>query len=119
MSEDTGQDRLGHYERLVATIPEVERKGKTVPYTSVNGNMFSYLAKSGRMALRLPQPARSEFLDRYDSSLCEEYGVVQPEYVVVPDTLLENTAELEPYFAASYAYTSALKPKATARKKQP
>jgi hypothetical protein len=116
MTEVAAQDRLEQYERIVATIPEVERKGKTVPYTSVHGNMFSYLAKSGRMALRLPEPARSEFLERYQTTLCQEYGVVQPEYVVVPDALLENTVELESYFAASYSYTCALKSKATTRK---
>ena len=35
-------DRVEAYDRLVAAIPEVELKGATMPYTSVNGNMFSY-----------------------------------------------------------------------------
>ena len=42
------------YEKLVATNPDIPRKGATVPYTSINGNMFSYLHASGAMALRLP-----------------------------------------------------------------
>ena len=47
-------DRLELYEKLIATNPSVKRKGATVPYTSLNGHMFSYLSKEGKLALRLP-----------------------------------------------------------------
>ena len=30
------EDKLKAYEKLVATIPEVERRGATMPYTSCN-----------------------------------------------------------------------------------
>ena len=50
----TREESLALYERLVATNPEVERKGATMPYTSVNGHMFSFLGKDGGVALRLP-----------------------------------------------------------------
>jgi hypothetical protein len=39
--------KLELYERLVATNPKVDRKGDTMPYTSVNGSMFSLLTRSG------------------------------------------------------------------------
>lgn len=110
-------DKLALYEKLVATIPEVERKGATVPYTSRNGHMFSYLAKSGTLALRLPSPEREAFLKKYKTKLCDAYGKVQPEYVDVPDALLASTRELKKYFDISYAYVSSLKPKPTAKKK--
>jgi hypothetical protein len=32
-------DKVAPYEKLMATNPGVERKGGTVSYTSVNGNM--------------------------------------------------------------------------------
>jgi hypothetical protein len=51
-------ERLASYERAVATLPGVERKGATVPYTSVNGNMFSYLGPTGTLALRLSSADR-------------------------------------------------------------
>ena len=35
-------DKLALYEKLVATDPNVERKGATMPYTSLNGHMFSF-----------------------------------------------------------------------------
>ena len=109
---------LEQYERLVATIPDVPRKGATVPYTSVNGNMFSYLSKEGTLALRLPTGPREEFLARYETTLTSAYGVVQKEYVDVPAWLLADTQKLAPWFAASYTYTSGLRPKPTTRTKR-
>jgi len=105
------------YEKLVRTDSRVELKGDTVPYTSLNGHMFSALHKDGTVALRLPSPDREAFLKKYKTSLASHYGVVQPEYVVVPGKLLAKTAELKPYFATSIAYVSSLKPKATTKKK--
>lgn len=104
-------DSLALYEKLVATNPKVQRKGATVPYTSLNGHMFSYLSKEGSLALRLPAPERDAFLKQYKTTLCEAYGKVQPEYVVVPASLLASTAELKIFFDRSYEYVSSLKPK--------
>lgn len=110
------EETLELYERVVATNPEVERKGATMPYTSVNGHMFSLLAKDSGVALRLPDGDREKFLKHYKTILCEQHGAVMKEYVVVPDGLLKKTGELKPYFDASYAYVSGLKPKPTKRK---
>ena len=104
-------DKLALYEKLVATNPKVERKGDTVPYTSLNGHMFSYLSKEGKLALRLPAEEREAFLKKYQATLCEAYGRVQPEYVEVPDSLLSSTRELKKFFDSSYQYVSSLKPK--------
>jgi hypothetical protein len=119
-----GKDRASHpdklllYQKLVATNAGVELKGATVPHTSLNGNMSSYLSKEGKLALRLPPSDIEAFLTKYKSKLCEAYGVVQKEYVEVPDTLLSKTEELKVYFEASVEYVGALKPKATKKKKQ-
>lgn len=110
-------EKLLLYEKLVATNPRVVRKGATVPYTSLNGHMFSYLSKEGALALRLPAGEREAFLKKYKTKLCEAYGVVQPEYVVVPDSLLAKTAELKCFFDISFEFVSTLKPKAAAKKK--
>jgi hypothetical protein len=104
------------YEKLVATNPNVERKGATHPYTSLNGNMFSYLHPSGSVALRLPAEERERFLKKYKTTLFEAYGVIQKEYVRVPDSLLGNTNELRKYFDLSYHYAQTLKPKASKKK---
>jgi hypothetical protein len=104
-------EKLALFEKLAATNPNVELKGATVPYTSLNGHMFSYLSKDGKLALRLPEEPREQFLKKYKAKLCEAYGRVQPEYVEVPDALLAKTSELSKYFQLSFAYVSSLKPK--------
>jgi hypothetical protein len=104
------------YDKVISTIKGIERKGDTVPYTSLNGHMFSYLTKDGSLALRLPKDAIEAFLTKYDTKLCEAYGIVQKEYVVVPDSLLKKTAELKKHFAESYNYVASLKPKPTKKK---
>jgi hypothetical protein len=104
------------YDKVIATQKGVERKGNTVPYTSLNGHMFSYLSKDGDLNLRLPKDAIELFLAKYKTKLCEAYGIVQKEYVVVPDTLLKNTTELKKHFAESYKYVASLKPKPTKKK---
>ena len=109
-------DRIEQYDRLIATQPGVERKGATVPYTSVNGHMFSFLSDTGTLALRLPAGDREAFLARYATKLHEAYGTVMKDWVSVPDALLADTGELAPHFAASYAYVLAQKPKPTRRK---
>jgi hypothetical protein len=118
MPKPTPAPELQLYEKLVATNPSVKRKGATVPYTSLNGHMFSYMSKQGRLALRLPPDQREVFLKKYNAKLCEAYGVVQPEYVEVPASLLSSTRELKKFFDASYSYVASLKPKPTARKKK-
>jgi hypothetical protein len=62
------------------------------------------------------------FLEKYQTRLSEQYGVVLKEYVDVPDALLEKTAELRELFDLSLAYVSSLKPnptKKTAAPKKP
>jgi len=108
---------LALYDRLVATIPGVERKGATLPYTSVNGNMFSFLTNTGKLALRLPPAERGAFLERFGTRLVEQHGAVMKEYVQVPDSLLRSTQRLRKHFDLSYAYVGSLKPKRTKRKK--
>ena len=78
--------------------------------------MFSYLAKTSPLAPRLPADVRDAFLKNYKTTLCKQYGVVQKEYVEVPDALLRKTSELKPFFKLSFAYVSSLKPKPTKKK---
>ena len=109
-------DKLALYENLVAPQPGVERKGAAMPYTSVNGHMFSFLTQEGKLALRLPAEERDRFLKKYKTQLCKQHGTVLQEYVEVPDALLKKKQELKKFFALSYAYVATLKPKPTTKK---
>ena len=111
-------DKVAFYEKLLATIPEIERKGADNPFTSLNGNMFSLLlSPEGRMALRLPQDEREQFLKKYKTTLFEAYGTMMKEHVAVPDTLLKKTKELQKYLQWSYDYAKTLKSKASKKKR--
>ena len=112
------KEKIELFNQLVATHPNAERKGDTIPYTSMNGHMYSYFSKDGFLALRLPEKARAEFLEKYNTTLVTAYGIIQKEYVTVPDSLLANTEELKPWFRASFNYVSSLKPKAAKGKKK-
>jgi TfoX/Sxy family transcriptional regulator of competence genes len=110
------KDKLEAYDRLIASNPDIERKGVTNPYTSLNGHMFTHLSKTGTMGLRLPKDEREIFLEHYNTTLYEQYGAVMKEYVAVPDELLQNTDHLKPFLDLSYAYVQTLKPKPTKKK---
>lgn len=117
MSDHPFQELLKAYEALVATLKDVDRKGKANSYTSVNGHMFSFLSKEGQIAIRLPKGEREAFLKRYNTELAFTYNTVMKEYVAVPNEITGNTDEWAPYLAMSFAYTSGLKPKPTKKKK--
>ena len=106
------------YAKLVGSFPEATLKGAAIPYTSIQGNMYSYLSKDGFVALRLPEAPRTAFLEKYNTTLVMAYGVLQKEYVVVPNDLLRKTAILKKYFQASLDYAKSLKPKPTKRAKK-
>jgi hypothetical protein len=112
------EEKIELYNRMVASHPDAILKGDTVPYTSLNGHMYSFLSKGDEVTLKLPADERVKFIEKYKTRLAENYGIVQKEYVVVPDTLLQNTDELKHYFEISYQYTSLLKPKPTAKSKK-
>ena len=104
------------YEALIATHPAVERKGKSSPYTSINGNMFSILSADGVLGMRLGAADREGFVATFGTGLHEAHGAVMKEYVALPAELLAETEKLAPYLAKSYAYAKGLKPKPTTRK---
>ncbi len=106
------------YKKLVAANPKTALKGATIPYTSLNGHMYSYFSKDGFLALRLPEDVKEAFLKKYKTTLVTAYGIIQKEYVVVPGILLKKTTELKKYFDISYEYVQTLKPKATNKKKK-
>ena len=110
-------DRLDAYERLVSSTPGVERKGATMPYTSRNGHMFSFLDATGQVSLRLSPQDREAFTSRYEAEPSIQHGRPMKEYVPVPHDLLDRTDELREWLIRSHAWIETLPPKATTRKK--
>jgi hypothetical protein len=103
------------FDRLIATRPSVVRKGASIPYTSLNGHMTSYLTPTGSLVLRLSPADRERFLAEAATTLHEAYGIVQKEFVDVPDEWFAATARIAPWFAASLDWVATLKAKPTKR----
>ncbi len=113
-------DKVELYERLLATVEGTERRSNFgSAYTAVNGNMYTMISKHGVVGIRLPEPERSAFLERYQAELFRGDPAWPParEFVAVPDWLLSDTEALRPYLELSHRSTAALKPKATTRAK--
>jgi len=104
-------DRLALYEELVASVQGVERKGAANPYTSRNERMTSFIDKEGEVSIRLDKADREAFIERYGSRISVQYGKNMPEFVVVPDSLLERPDEIRPWFVRSWEWVGTLGPK--------
>lgn len=104
------------YKKIVSGYSALEVKGATMPYTSVNGNMFSFISKDGQLNMRLSEKVREEFIKKHKTSLSLQHGVVMKEYVIVPDKLLKDSMIMKKYFELSYNYALSLKAKATTKK---
>lgn len=105
------------YDRIVASDPMIQRKGAANPYTSMNGNMFSFLSKDGRISFRLGKEQREELLSRFPDAISVQYGAVMREYIEIPEEMEYNEELLTRLFADSVAYARTLKPKPTTKQK--
>ncbi len=56
------KERLAIYDNLVDLCPRFDRKGKTMPYTSANGYMFSLLNKDGELGIRFSKEVQSKYI---------------------------------------------------------
>src|SRR5262245_54503053 len=110
-------DRVALYDALVASRPDVERKGASVPYTSVNGRMVSFLNKEGKLVLRLAPDDMDALIQAKKAKLHEAYGVVQKDFVEVADAIFTKASDARKWFDAAHAYSATLKPKPTVKKK--
>jgi len=104
-------DKVKLYYALIGMDSSMERKGKTTPYTSINGHMFSFLDKDGKMGLRLSKDDLQDFIEEYSTKLMVQHGRIMKEYAEVPDELLTNTNLLTRYVSKSLGYVSGLKSK--------
>jgi hypothetical protein len=111
-------EAVQRFDKLVSSVSGLERKGATMPYTSMNGHMFAFLDKKGALALRLDEPERESFMKKYKASLCEAHGTVLKEYVAVPEKVFSKTAALVPWFKAAHDYVRSLKPKPVSGEKR-
>ncbi len=105
------KERLAIYDQIVDKCPRFERKGKTMPYTSANGHMFSLLNKDGELGFRFSKEVQEKYIKEFDSSIFKSYGAVMRGYVLIPDNMLDDLDILAKYLNESYDYVMSLSPK--------
>lgn len=99
------------YGELVAKCPRFERKGKTVPYTSANGHMFSSVNKDGELGIRFGKEAQEKYMKELNTTLFKSYGAVMRGYVLIPEELFQDMDKLAQLLNESYDYVMTLEPK--------
>ena len=105
------KEKLELYDNLVAKCPRFDRKGKTVPYTSANGHMFSLLNKDGELGIRFSKEVQEKYIKELNTTISKSYGAVMQGYVLIPDHMLEDLDKLSVYLNESYDYVMTLEPK--------
>ncbi|MCB0643736.1 MAG: TfoX/Sxy family protein [Phaeodactylibacter sp.] len=105
------EEKLKRYDALVAKCPRFERKGKSMPYTSANGHMFSLLNKAGELGIRFDHAQQEAYLATWNSTLFTSHGANMRGYVLVPEALFQDMDQLAQYLNESYDYVMSLPPK--------
>lgn len=104
------EEKLKFYDNLIK-LAGFERKGKTMPYTSANGYMFSLYNKACEIGIRLPKEVGEKFMDTHNTTRYKSYGSFMRGYVLIPEELYGNKELLVNCLKESYAYVMSLDPK--------
>ena len=108
---NTWEQHLRIYDELVKQCPNFERKGKTMPYTSANGYMFSLLNKDGELGIRFSKEKQKAYLEKFDTTIFKSYGAVMRGYIHINDEMLKDEANIIDLLNESYHYVMTLEPK--------
>ncbi|KAA3662869.1 MAG: hypothetical protein DWQ04_12265 [Chloroflexi bacterium] len=105
------KQKLERYDKLVEKCPRFDRKGKTVPYTSANGHMFSILNKEGELGFRYAKDVQEKYIEAWGTTIFKSHGAVMRGYVLIPDPMFADLDKLADYLNESYDYVMSLDPK--------
>lgn len=111
ISKDDWTKKLEFYDELIATNSKFPRKGKTMPYTSANGHMFTLFNKDGEIGFRLSKESGQVFIEKHNSTRYKSHGAFLNGYVLIPEYLYSEIELLSKLLEESYNYVLSLKPK--------
>ena len=86
-----------------------------MPYTALNGNMFSFLDPDGTICVRLSPDAVTAFNAEHGTGPVMQYGAVMKDYVALPQALVDDPDRRSALFAQSLDHARTLKAKPTKR----
>jgi hypothetical protein len=99
---------LALYDEIVNLCPDFERKGKSVPYTSANGHMFSLINKEGQLGFRYSKEVQEKYIAEWESDYLMSHGSMMKGYVMITEKMMEDLDLLSTYLNESYNYVMSL-----------
>lgn len=105
------KERLVLYDQLVALCSRFERKGKTGPYTSSNGYMFSFLNKDAELGIRFSKEVQEKYFEKFNTTYFKSHNSVMRGYILITDEMLQDKELLVSLLNESYDYVMSLEPK--------
>jgi len=105
------EKNLKIYAEIIDQCDRFERKGKTVPYTSANGHMFSLINKDGEVGFRYDKKVHAEYLEKYDTAQLMSHGANMRGYIIIHDSMLKDQELCIKLLNESFDYVMSLDPK--------
>jgi len=105
------EEQLKIYDKLVAKCNRFERKGKTMPYTSANGYMFSLLNKAGEIGIRFSKEVQENYFEKYHTTYFISYNATMKGYILITEEMLNDLNAVAVLLDESYDYVMTLEPK--------
>ncbi len=105
------EESLKIYDELVAMCPHIERKGKTMPYTSANGHMFSLFNKANEIGIRFSKEVQKKYMEKYNTTLYTSYNATMRGYILITPEMLKDMNNVAKLLNESYEYVMSLDPK--------
>lgn len=105
------ENRLQRYDEIIASCQQFNRKGKTMPYTSSNGHMFSQLNKEGELGIRFSKEVQEAYFKSLNTTNYISYGAKMKGYVLIPDSLWDDPETIAKMLIESYEYVESLQAK--------
>jgi len=104
-------ETLKHYDDAVALCQGIERKGKSMPYTSANGHMFSLINKEGELGIRFSKAEQERLIEELNSDYFRSHGATMRGYVTMPKEIIRDAEKLAKFVMMGHAYVMSLDPK--------
>ena len=107
----TREDKLKIYDALVSQCPRFKRLGKTMPYTSANGYMFSLFNKANEIRIRFSKEVQEDYIKKFGTTLYHSYNAVMRGYILIPESMWTDDKTIVKLLNESYDYVMSLKTK--------
>ena len=105
------EEQLKIYDKLISKCSRFERKGKTMPYTSANGYMFSLFNKVGEIGIRFSKEVQKKYIEEYHTTIYKSYNAVMHGYILITMEMLKDLSNVAKLLDESYDYVMSLEPK--------